>query len=175
MEVYKDIVGYEGLYQISNEGNVKSLIKRFGCEKVLNPGITRAGYLTVTLCKNKKRESVQIHRVVAEHFLLKTDLCVNHKDCDKLNNHVDNLEWVSYKENTHHAMSNGLLVFNTQKIATDKRKVVLQIDPITNEIVARYNSAHDAARKTGFNRGNICSCCRGNGKIVNKYIWKYET
>ena len=174
MEIYKDIIGYEGLYQISNEGNVKSLIKRYGFEKVLKAGITKAGYKTVTLCKNKKRESLQIHRIVAEHFLLKTDLCVNHKDCNKLNNNVNNLEWVSYKENTNHARKNGLLKHNTKKIAEEKRKVVLQIDPITNRLIAKYNSAHEAAKITKTNRGNICSCCRGNGKIVNKYKWEYE-
>lgn len=174
METYKDIKGFEGLYQISNYGNIKSLINRTGVNKILNPGITSAGYQTITLCKNKKRTTIQIHRIVAEHFLGLSELCVNHKDCNKLNNYVENLEWVTYKENMTHAIKNGLIKYNTVKIAEEKRKRVIQIDPNTNSIIQVFDSAHEAARKTGFNRGNISTCCRGKVPTANKYKWNYE-
>lgn len=99
---------------------------------------------------------------------------VNHIDGNKQNNNLNNLEWVSAKTNMKHAIDSGLLIFNTTKIAEEKRKVVVQIDPNTNQIIAKYKSAHEASKITGFNRGNICSCCRGNGKLVNKYHWEYE-
>lgn len=173
MEIYKDIIGYEGLYQVSNKGNIKSFHSSKQV-KNLATGITGAGYKTVTLCKDKKRYSVLVHRIVAITFLENTGKCVNHKDSNKLNNNLENLEWVSYKENIEHATKNGRMRYNTKKIAEEKRKVVLQIDPITGSVIARYNSAHEASKLTGFNRGNICSACRGSGKLVNKFDWKYE-
>lgn len=105
VEEWKDIKGFEGLYQVSNLGRVKSLkfingVKQYNREKILFQS-TRSGYFTVNLCKERKRFSKQIHRLVAEAFIPNyfNKNIVNHKDFDRKNNCVDNLEWVTQKEN----------------------------------------------------------------------------
>ena len=115
-EVWKDIKGYEGLYQVSNFGNVKSLRKRIDkgkChryfnEKILKPIETNKGYLRVKFCKDRKIKKIRVHRLVAEAFIKKPELEVNHRDGNKKNNKIENLEWVTKKENLQHAWKNGL-------------------------------------------------------------------
>lgn len=115
-EEWKDIKGYEGLYQISNTGNVKSLERRIDgkkChrkleEKILKPIETDRGYLRVKLSRDNKVSKVRIHRLVAEAFIEKPELEVNHIDGNKKNNCIENLEWVTSKENKQHAKSIGL-------------------------------------------------------------------
>jgi hypothetical protein len=171
MEIFKDIKGYEGLYQVSNLGNVKSIIK--SSDKILKAGTDGGGYKIVTLCKNKKHSTKTVHRLVALNFIEESELQVNHKDCDKSNNKIENLEFVTALENIRHAINNGRVNYNFDKIAVKTRKKVLQINHITNEIINTFISAHEASRQTGFNRGNISSTCRGNNKLVNGYNWKY--
>jgi hypothetical protein len=173
MEIYKDIVGYEGIYKASTKGNIKSIIKRNGLDVILKHGIDRGGYCIVTLCKDKKHSTKTVHRLIALTFLEETDIQVNHKDGNKQNNNIENLEFVSAKQNINHAIKNGLLVPNTKKIAEEKRKVVVQIDKNTNEIINVFKSAHEAARITGFNRGNISTCCRLNKQMYNCF-WQYR-
>lgn len=113
-EIWKDIQGYEGLYQVSNLGNIKSMARshKFGKlkEKIKNLNPIRNGYLQVCLCKDGKKKPFMVHRLVAKHFLknFDKDLDVNHKDCNKKNNNVNNLEMVTRKENIKHAWDNGL-------------------------------------------------------------------
>ena len=120
-EVWKDIKGYEGLYQVSNLGKIRSLRCWTGRiylvrNKILNPSRNQKGYLQVQLCKNGKRKQCLVHRVVAEifipHFDEKQDI-VNHIDGNKLNNIVENLEWCTQKQNVQHAIRNNL--FKTHK------------------------------------------------------------
>lgn len=98
-EVWKDIKGYEGLYQVSNFGRVKSL---FRYKKILKLCKSESGYLCVNLYKNKKMKRITVHRLVAENFINKPTLEVNHKDGNKENNFISNLEWVTTKENIIH-------------------------------------------------------------------------
>lgn len=110
-EVWKDVVGYEGLYQVSNLGRVRSSArekKARGGSVFINPGriltgsITNYGYRQVTLCKDNKSSKKQLHRLVAEAFLPNTDdklLVVDHINGDKLDNRAENLRWVTYTEN----------------------------------------------------------------------------
>jgi hypothetical protein len=110
-EKWKDIKGYEGLYQVSNLGNVKSLNYRSaGKEHLISPGTDRGGYNILVLCKGKKAKSFKVHRLVANAFIPnpKNKEQVNHKDGNKQNNKVDNLEWCTCKENMHHAWKTGL-------------------------------------------------------------------
>lgn len=97
-EIWKDIEGYEGKYQVSNFGQVKSMI---GQEKVLHPKKHRNGHLQIGLHKDKKRKTMYIHRLVAQAFIPNPDNlpCVNHKDENPNNNNVDNLEWCTQKYN----------------------------------------------------------------------------
>ena len=172
MEVFKPIENYEGLYAISNMGNVKSFISN----KILKACTDNQGYSIVTLCKDKVHRTKTIHRLVAIAFIPNLELKkqVNHKDGIKQNNNVNNLEWATSKENILHALQKGLFVPNFKKIAFDKRKKVLQINPNTYEVVEIYISSHDAAKKTGFNRGNISSACRNETNKVGNFLWKYD-
>ena len=97
-EIWKNIEGYEGKYQVSNLGQVKSMI---GQEKVLHPKKHRNGHLQIGLHKDKKRTTMYIHRLVAQAFIPNPDNlpCVNHKDENPNNNNVDNLEWCTQKYN----------------------------------------------------------------------------
>lgn len=125
MEIYKDIKGYEGLYQVSNFGNVKSLSRyvkignnnRFINEKILKPISVSFGYTAVNFV-NKKRKQFLIHRLVAEAFYgQNNNLVVNHIDFDKTNNRLENLEFCTQKENIYHSCigeRNGKIVLNKE-------------------------------------------------------------
>jgi hypothetical protein len=169
MEQQKDIIGYEGLYRATMDGMIYSLITN----KNLKPATDSCGYQTVTLVKDKKKSTKTVHRLIAKAFYGDSKLDVNHKDGNKKNNQLNNLEFISKSQNTRHALAHGLFVPNTIEIALKKRKVVIQRDVNTNEIIKKYISAHQAARETGFNRGNISTCCRQN-KIMYNYKWQYE-
>ena len=118
-ETWKDIDGYEGLYQISNLGRVKSLnkviIKKNGVhhpfkEKILSHEVNNKGYITTTLCKNTKIKVFLVHRLVAKAFIPNPNNLsqVNHKDGNKENNHANNLEWCTQSINMRHAYKQGL-------------------------------------------------------------------
>jgi hypothetical protein len=171
IELYKDIPGYEGYYQAYNYGNIKSLKSRHNKILVLKNGVDNCGYNIVTLCKDDTKKTKTVHRLVASAFLGNSNLCVNHKDCNKQNNSIDNLEYVTHKQNTIHAILNNRIKFNTTEIAEKKRKKVLMLDPLTNEI-QQFISAHSAAKIMGYSRGNISNACRNNTMIYRKY-WKY--
>ena len=118
MEIWKDVVGYEGLYKVSNSGNVKNLERkipyRYGLrtipERILKGNENERGYLYVVLYKNTKPQKHKIHRLVAQAFIENPEnkKCINHIDGNKQNNSVDNLEWVTHSENMKHAADNKL-------------------------------------------------------------------
>lgn len=105
METWKPVVGYEGIYEVSNIGNIKNS----KTNKILKQP-KRSGYPSVGMAKNKIAKNHRIHRLVAMAFIENPEnkRCVNHKDGNKLNNNVENLEWCTHSENNYHAMKNGL-------------------------------------------------------------------
>lgn len=163
---WKPINGYEGLYEVSETGLVRSL--RHGKKRILSPGKTGDGYLMVGLCRDGKRTGLLIHRLVAEAFLpnprgLPT---VNHRDENKLNNEVSNLEWLTMADNARYGT-------RVQRVALANSKPVLQLDKLGN-IVNRFPSLKEAERQTGIARPSICVVCNGGRlKTAGGFSWKY--
>lgn len=178
-EDIKSINGYEGIYVISNSGDVWSLSRPYtnntGKTKKIKPLRKlntffdgKNNYKMVGLSKDGKRIKYLLHRLVAKTFLRSEDgkIEVNHKDGNKLNNNIENLEWCTRVENVRHSIENGLT-------KTTKGKMVLQIDRKGN-VVVEHKSIRSAGRSIGKEMGNIANCCRGAVKTAYGYIWKYK-
>jgi hypothetical protein len=157
IEVWKDIKGYEGLYQISNLGNVKSIYRY---KKKLKPYKNKNGYYYVNLYKNNQLKHLYIHRLVAENFIsnFEKKSFVNHKNGIKTDNRVFNLEWCTRSENELH--KHNILEKQVKKVKCLE----------TNNI---YISIADASRKTNIGKGNIWSCCNGRRQTAGGYTWRY--
>lgn len=162
-EIWKDIPNYENLYQISNMGRVRSLHNRYKDKTYLKPCENSKGYSSVSLCKDHTQKAVNIHRLVAEAFIPNPDNlpCVNHKDEDKTNNNVDNLEWCSYQYNN--VYGNRLT-----KSATSRGIPVRCI-----ETGAIYQSGCAAQRETGVYQTGISMCCLGKAKTAGGFHWEF--
>lgn len=180
--VWRPVVGYEGLYEVSNTGQVRSL---FRYKKVLKPNMAKTGYCTVELFKSGESKRLLIHRLVAKAFIPNPDNFpqINHKDENRSNNSVDNLEWCTAKYNMHY--NNGierrtanrnydseLLRETARRNGKTVSKPVLQIDK--DEIIARFESAKAASLATWINHTHICDVANGKRKTAGKYNWVYE-
>lgn len=179
MEEWKDIEGFEGKYQVSNMGNVKSLnFNRTGKEKLLNPCMMNTGYFTVALRKEgKTRQCFLVHRLVAKAFIPNPmNLpCINHKSEIKTDNTVGNLEWCTYEYNNNYGTHNSRMAESkkgTMLNRSDLSRKVAQFD-LNENIVGVFPSAQEATRKTGISRGNISMCCLGKRKSAGGFIWRY--
>lgn len=174
-EIWKDIKGYEGAYQISNLGSVKSL-KHRGLirDKILKPAFVR-GYLCVSLCVNgtKFRKTHKVHRLVAQTFLDNPENkpTVNHKDGDKANNSVTNLEWATMLENNIHAISTKLRVMpkgDKCHMYGNKINAKLVLDTSTGIF---YDSAKEAAECFGIKHSSMKSMLNGSFKNRTNLIY----
>lgn len=166
-EIWKDIEGYEGCYQVSNLGRVKSLM--YGKEKILKAQVVTNGYLAVSLCKEGKIKKHTIHRLVAKAFIENPDNLpqVNHRDENKTNNTIQNLEWCSAEYNMNYGNRNKRSVeSNTNN--PKKSKQVLCVE--TNKI---YPSVMQVKREFGFSNSNISKVCLGKIKSAYGYTWRY--
>lgn len=160
-EIWKDIVGYEGLYQVSNLGRIKSYYAKNGRPsddaRLLSGKRDKDGYIEVRLCKNGIVTYTRVHRIVANTFLQgDVTLQVNHIDGNKANNRVDNLEFVTSKENSVHAHSTGL-----HKGCVTKVKVVSK----RGEIL--FDSITEAAKYFGVHRGWFRDRLKCSGNIFS--------
>ena len=155
-------------YEISNRGRVRKKI--LNGYRFLKPFEDKDGYLKVCLCENQKRVYRYIHRLVAINFINNIDNkpTVNHKDGNKQNNVVSNLEWATVKEQNIHALKNKLRIMKNNSCS----KKVAQYDMNMN-LIKIYPSANEAKRQTGFSQGHISEVCRGEKKQHKNYIWKY--
>jgi hypothetical protein len=165
-EIWKNIEGYENLYQVSNIGRVKSLgngSSNNSKERFLKSTKNTCGYLFVILYKEGKGKSHKVHRLVAQAFLPNHNNLpqVNHKDEDKTNNRVENLEWCDAKYNNNYGS-------RTEK----RRKPILQFTK-NNEFVRRWDSIIEVEKELGFKHSNISKCCKGKNKSVGGFIWGY--
>lgn len=173
-EEWRDIKDYEGLYQVSNLGEIKN--KK--TNRILKPEINRDGYLVLNLYKDKKHKLRPVHRLVAEAFILNIENKpqVNHIDGDKTNNKVENLEWITAKDNILH--SYGKL--NRKGISINKKKMgehpqarkVNQYD-LEGNFIKCWSCIKEATQALKIPEGMICGCCRGKYKTVKGYIWEY--
>lgn len=168
--MWKDIKGYEGLYQVSDDGRVRRFYANGRTKELKNR--PSANYYTVSLCKKCIKKTCAVHRLVAETFLVRPEGTteVNHKDGNKLNNHVDNLEWVTQKRNKEHAINE----LGHNPFGKPPRKVNC-IDPLTDRLVAEYKSVTDAAKSVGkmSARAPITMVCQGYQQTAYGYKWEY--
>lgn len=195
-EIWKDIKDYEGLYQISNLGNVKSLnYRRTGVEKILKLTRNGRGYFYVSLFGNGIINKKSVHRLVAETFIPnpnnKPD--IDHIDTIKTNNHIENLQWVTHKENCNNPISKinysiahagekhphygktGALSNNYGKLGSlNKCSIsVLQFSK-DGELITEFAGSWEAQRMTGINQSSIIKVCKGKMRTAGGYIWKYK-
>ena len=178
MEVWKDIDGYEGLYQVSNTGKVRSLRYRNRDEVrelFLKPH--NQGYLQVELHKNGKRKMFTVHRLVAMAFVdgYEVGKEVNHIDENKRNNVSTNLEWVSASQNVLHSISHrrSVKTRNYPKFhARTDKQAVLQIS-LDGEVIKRWESSIEVKEKLGYSDWSIKQCCRHKRKTAYGYRWQY--
>lgn len=169
-EEWSDIEEYSGLYQISNLGRVKSLnYNHTGKEKILKSNKRADGYLQVDLHNQGNKKTHRVHRLVAMAFIENPNNYeeINHRDEDKANNCVSNLEWCDRKHNCNFGTRNERSA--TNRINHPKRsKQVLCVE--TGKI---YPSTKEVQRHLGFSQGNISSACNGRLKQAYGYTWKY--
>ena len=199
-EIWKDIKGYEGLYQVSNLGRIKSLerksktkgnVEYIKKEKVLKERFSH-GYVSVILYKNGTKKNFRVHRLVAKAFLVnpKNLPQINHINFNRSDNRIENLEWVTAKENIQHNFKNGnveKIIKNAKSVGkryggnknvTTKAKLrlskkVYQIDKNTGQIIKVWDSAKDVERILKIPNTNISRCCLKKCMTAGGYIWKH--
>lgn len=187
-ENWKPIADYEGYYEISDLGNVRSNGKKYidslnrvqnRKPKQLKSRIGTIGYKCVDLNVNGIHMQKYIHRLIAEAFIPNPENkpTVNHKDGNKLNNNITNLEWATFSENNKHAIGIGLRQSPwTGKFGVNhpQSKPVIQMNKDGN-VLNRFVSAREAQEKTGVSYKHISSCCLGKRKSTGGYCWKFQS
>lgn len=175
-EIWKDIPNYEGLYQASNLGRIKSLDKwvnwmnggkRFIKGRILKPYLIK-GYQRVCICKNGKNKYCFVHRLVYETFIgeIPKGLQVNHKDENPQNNILSNIDTLmTCKENINYGT-------RTERMSKTKSKPVVQ-KSLQGEVIKIWPSAKEIQRVLGYSHGNICDCCNNKFKYRYGYLWQY--
>jgi hypothetical protein len=177
MEIWKDIKGLEGLYQVSNHGRIKSLKRKLIDGRVWEERIMKtplsSGYTSVAFRVNNKYFKERVHRLVGFAFLegYKPGYLINHKDGNKLNNHFSNLEWCDSAHNANHAFITGLNKGIKAMIKINNKKTV-QLD-FQGNLIQIYDSAKEAAKKINCPIQNITRVCRKERKSARGYKWMY--
>lgn len=197
LEVWKDINEYEGLYQVSNLGRIKSLKRNTAREKIMKPKENRDGYFIVNLCKNGNITTKKIHRLVAENFIPNPEnkYSVNHINGIKKDNRIENLEWATASEQAKHAVKTGLWKWDdNRKIKLRNTLIEKGINPQKNSIHTKchsfgvvkviqkddngniikvWDSMSDASRAIGVPVSHIVRVCKGIRKHARGYVWSY--
>lgn len=183
-EIWKDIDGYEGMYQISSFGNVRSLTRTYWNGKTESklPGRVLVinyskNYPTIHLCKHSVRKTIMIHRLVAIYFIPNPSnkLTVNHKDGNKTNNAATNLEWATQSENAFHSFRELGRVSSSsgrRGILWPLSKKVIQYSREGVQIKL-WNSIADIKRELGINHNDISSCCHGRLKTAGGFKFQF--
>ncbi|MFG6426059.1 MAG: HNH endonuclease [Muribaculaceae bacterium] len=191
-EIWRDIEGYEGLYQVSSHGRVKSMdkpmfygdsdnVKNHECSirasRILKGRMKKNGYIQIGLSKDGIQRTFTVHRLVAQAFIPNPTHhpYVNHKDENKINNHADNLEWCTPTYNTRY----GSGICRQSMAARNKPNAVKGIRKVyqytlSGDYITEYPSVNEAARQTGIKQGTISSNCLGVSKSTNGFIFRYD-
>ena len=175
-EEWRDVVGYEGRYQVSSMGRVKSLERKFPIwhggeriqkERILKQAVTHNGYLRVTLYTGNKPKTLKVHRLVCQAFHENPDNKpqVNHINEIKTDNRASNLEWATARENSNFGTRN-------ERVAKARSKPVAQYAQ-DGELIKVWPSTMEVERQAGFSNGNISQAANGKYKHAYGYIWKY--
>lgn len=192
-EIWKDIPGYEGLYKVSSRGRIWSNRNSL----YLKPAVDKLGYFVVILYSAGRRKTIRVHRLVALAFIPNPNSYkeVNHKDENKANNNIENLEWCTRAYNVNYGTARQRAAANISKVKaghwygtgetkrklaeaaqgnTYRRKAVMMCKEDGSPIRI-FASIYDAMEATGVNRANIIACCKGRLKHAGEYKWKYAT
>lgn len=163
-EIWKDIPDYEGIYQISNFGKIRSCKNN----KIRKQIKQRSGYMRIILTKNSKQRATSVHILVAKCFVKNQNgyRYVNHIDGDKTNNNADNLEWVTASQNMQHAFKNGLAKTHPWSVKVAQYSV-------DGKLIKTWNRMADITRFLNCHHSQISDCCRGKQNTCKGYIWKY--
>ena len=166
-EIWRDIPGYEGLYQASSLGRIR------GLKGLRKQQLTKDGYYRLSLYKNHKKATITVHRLVWAAFYgeIPQNMEVNHINEIKTDNRLNNLNLLKHKDN----MTWGTRLERLKSTMTNnpkKSKRIIQYDCYL-DIIKEYPSISEAARETGYSIGNICMCCQGRLKQAYGYTWKY--
>lgn len=173
-EIWKDITGFEGNYQVSNYGRIKSLVSN---GLIMKTYVINSGYESIKFTVDKKRTSHLVHRLVAREFCegYSDNLDVNHMDADRLNNNSSNLEWVSRKENIQDSIKRGTFnIESAHKQARIKRRKPVIQKSLDGIIVGRFESIRSAGKAMGVHENSIGKACRGVVKTSKGFIWEFE-
>ncbi len=162
MEEWRDVKGFESLYKVSNMGQVMN--KHGDIMHQANNGV---GYLQVQLSKDGKSKHFYVHRIVANAFIENPENKpqINHKDGNKQNNNVDNLEWCTNRENSIHACTRS----------PRRKKGVVQLDAKTFQEIKKFQTIQQAERQTGIRHERISGACRETKHTAGGYLWRYAT
>lgn len=153
-EIWKDIEEYEN-YQVSNLGKIRKIYKS-GKIKMLKPIETKNGYLRVRLSKKGNVKNRFIHRLVAEAFLGKSNLSVNHRDENKKNNNIENLEFMTIRKNIQYSKCKKIAQYN-----------------LNGNLIKEWESSAEVERLLMIPNSDIIACCRNKRKTAGGYIWRY--
>lgn len=177
-EVWKDIEGYEGLYQISNCGRVKSLnYRRHGYPQILVPKENNSGRLWIELARDREKRCFLIHRLVAQAFIPNPNgyAEINHKDENPHNNVADNLEWCNRQYNVSYYYQrhpNGPTKCCSERYG-NRKKLPIEQRSADGVVVRIWKNSREIFLETGMSDWSISECCRGNRNTAYGYYWQY--
>ena len=193
-EDFVDIKNYDGRYKIGDKGTVigvsRSKDNRYNNKKwILKQYEDKNGYMYVTLQKDKKRKTIKVHRLVAEHFIENKNNypCVNHIDSNRKNNDASNLEFCTHKQNMEHAVKNhrfdNMAKINSERMKGNKlngyiyaneitKKKIIQCD-LNNNFIKEYQSISEASKQTGITITSISYCANNKRKSGGDYLWHF--